>query len=112
MRYLEIRVLELVQRGITDNKVIARKLNCHISTPLKYRKQHRCSNLRGPAAHDARARAYGFPDAPAAIRGWAEAGLTNEAIAARLGCYAPRVSRYIRDMGGVVRPAGRGRQHK
>lgn len=109
-RYLEVKVLELVQRGVTDNRAIARKLRCHFSTVTRYRKQHRCSNLRGRAKHTAIAQQAGYADYYAAVRGWAAEGLTNVAIGNRFGCLGTQISIYIREMGGVTRPPGRGRQ--
>jgi len=107
--YKELRVIELVRKGLTDNAALAERLGLTKNTVRHYRHKHGLSNQRGPELHNVRAQAYGFPDYPAAIRAWAAEGLTNEAIGARLGVWASQVSLYIRQMGGVARPAGRGR---
>lgn len=108
MSYTEIRVLELHRNGLRP-PVIAARVGRDISTVYWYLNKHRLIAPHGKAKHDANAQQHGFADAPAAIRAWAAEGLTNAAIGDRLGCHSSRVSVYIRDLGGVERPSGRGR---
>lgn len=104
----ESDILRLIDQGLNDS-AIAAQLGCSRPTVAYYRQKHGRVQPRGKALHLANAQKAGFPDVASAIRAWAAEGLTNNAIGARLGCYGPQVSLYIRELGGVPRPAGRGR---
>ena len=104
----ESAILPLIDQGLSDS-AIAALVGCSRPTVAFYRQKHGRVQPRGKALHLANAQKAGFPDVASAIRAWAAEGLTNNAIGARLGCYGPQVSLYIRELGGVPRPAGRGR---
>jgi DNA-binding CsgD family transcriptional regulator len=104
--YTNVEVMQAVKRGERDNGRIAARLGVARCTVAYWRRRYGLSNVRGAANWDARARELGFADTAAAVRVWAAAGLTNGAMADRLGCWPAQLAPYLR---GVTRPPGRGR---
>ena len=104
--YAAIEIVRLVKAGVTDNHRIAALTGLSCRRVCALRQRYGLANVRGPARWDARARELGFPDTAAAVRTWAAAGLTNGAMADRLGVWPAQLAPYLR---GVTRPPGRGR---
>ena len=99
--YTNVEVLQAVKRGETSSTRIARRLGVSRPCVCYWRKRLGLLSVRGPAAWDTRAQALGFADTAAAVRTWAAAGLTNGAMADRLGCWPAQLAPYLR---GVTRP--------
>jgi DNA-binding NarL/FixJ family response regulator len=98
MSEAEQRVLALVKKGQTDNKVIAELTGLSIYTVMRYRRLNDVSNQRPTDHHLENARCYGFETIEQAVLIWVSEGETNTTMAKRLGMSSSTIATLVKDL--------------